>query len=175
MKKTILATTILFAGAVGLLAQGVVNFDNGYWNYDNSIELGGTEDYKIYASAGVPVDNATWQAQLWEVGGNVTQPTRLGTPALFDLGIPGYWTGKEVGPLSVAATVATKLQVEILDGSGASLAKGPVFDYTMKASVPPGALDTLMVNFRGFIVPEPSTVALGVLGLGALLLFRRRK
>jgi hypothetical protein len=40
MKKTILATTILFAGAVGLLAQGVVNFDNGYWNYDNSIELG---------------------------------------------------------------------------------------------------------------------------------------
>jgi hypothetical protein len=32
-----------------------------------------------------------------------------------------------------------------------------------------------MLNFRAFVVPEPSTIALGVLGLGALLLFRRRK
>lgn len=159
-----------------MLAQGtfaVVNFDNGYWNYDNSIELGGTENYAIYASAGVPVDNAAWSAQLWEVSGT---PTAIGTPALFDLGIPGYWTGKEVSPLSVAAGATTSMEVRIYDGTGTEVGKSPQpFSYRMGTSVPPGATDTLMVNFRGFIVPEPSTVALGVLGLSALLLFRRRK
>lgn len=174
MKKAILSTTILIAGAIGLMAQGVVNFDNGYWNYDNSIELGGDQDYAIYATPGVPVDNAAWSAQLWEVSSST--PSAIGTPAFFDLGIPGYWTGKEVGPLSVLAGADTTLEVRIYNEAGVEVGKSPTpFTYRMGTTVPPGALDTLMVNFRGFVVPEPSTVALGVLGLGALLLFRRRK
>jgi len=172
MKKTILTTTFLIAGTVGMLAQGLVNFDNAYWNYDNSIELGGTENYSIFYADGVTgVDNTLWSAQLWEVN----PPRAVGTAEFFS-GTPGVWNGAEKGPLSVAAGVPIALEVRIYNEAGAMVGKSPTpFIYTMGTSIPPGALDTQMKTFRGFAVPEPSTVALGVLGLGALLLFRRRK
>jgi len=180
MKKAILTTTMLVAGALGLMAQGVVNFDNSWWNFDDSIEMGGTKDYAIYAAPGVPVSAATgWSAQLWELPdtwNGLQNPTNLHTDRIsFNPDFPGYILGKEVGPLKVPIGTNTLLAVRIFDAAGSQLAEGPSFVYAHKLSTPPGALDTLMVNFKSFVVPEPSTVALGVLGLGALLLFRRRK
>jgi len=50
------------------------------------------------------------------------------------------------------------------------------FQYTITANVPPPPGDFLMKNLRGFgLVPEPSTIALGIVGLASLLLLRRRK
>jgi hypothetical protein len=42
---------------------------------------------------------------------------------------------------------------------------------------PPGTPATMfgVTSFQLFVVPEPSIIALGALGLGALILFRRRK
>jgi hypothetical protein len=52
-----------------------------------------------------------------------------------------------------------------------------IFSYQQKASSPPNAAeDTKMINFVGFsLVPEPSVIGLGLIGVGALFLLRRRK
>jgi hypothetical protein len=53
-----------------------------------------------------------------------------------------------------------------------TLATGNVPDASTGIPSPPANL----VGLQGFdLVPEPSTIALAVLGLGSLLLFRRRK
>jgi len=179
MKKTILTATFLIAGAVGLLAQGIVAFDNNPYSFDNSIENGGTENYLIQTAPGVPVVNSAWKVQLYENGAAV------GTPiAFYGDAFPGVWNASaDAGgdPLNGVRTLASArgatstLQVAVLDASGGELARSTAFQYTSPTSLTPAPSDLLMKNFRGFVVPEPSTVALGVLGLGALLLFRRRK
>ena len=53
-----------------------------------------------------------------------------------------------------------------------------VFTYTQIESVPPLPSDQFMWGFRAFafttVTPEPSVVALGLLGIAGLLLIRRR-
>jgi len=177
MKKTLLTTTFLVAGAIGLMAQGVIGFDNNPFLYPTSIENGSTNDFLVYSSPGVPVNDATWRAQLAFVGGNT-----IGTAIPFyGPDFPGVWaSGVEADaglrPVGVPnGTASAALEVRILDSQGRLLGSSAAFTHTPIVSVPPAVTDTLMLNFRGFVVPEPSTIALGVLGLGALLLFRHRK
>jgi len=170
MKKLILSTTFLIAGACGLLAQGEVDFDNAPW-----LEWGDSQDRLIYASAGVPVVNAEWKAALFEQrGANWVQ---LGDQiTFFGAGLDGILMSDGVKRIvSVPAGTATQLKISVFDQAGALLGSSDPFGFTMGTATPPGAKDTLMLNFKAFVVPEPSTIALGVLGLGALLLFRRRK
>ena len=52
-----------------------------------------------------------------------------------------------------------------------------VFDYMIPTQPPAPGSDS-MVNFSSFVVyfvPEPSVLALGVVGLSAVFLFRRRR
>jgi hypothetical protein len=49
------------------------------------------------------------------------------------------------------------------------------FSLTLGGGLQPAANLVGVTSFNLFAVPEPSTIALGVLGIGALLLFRRRK
>lgn len=181
MKKILLTTTFLVAGALGLLAQGKVNFDNMPFSFADSIENGGTVDYKIYKAGGMnlgnEVDSKLWKAGLFQAG------TQVGALIpFFGTDFPGVWdTSSDPDAafggrtLSTAAGVATTLEVRIFDNTGAFVGGSVPFTYTPPTSPTPAPADLLMGNFRGFSVPEPSTVALGVLGLGALLLFRRRK
>jgi hypothetical protein len=174
MKKLFLSATILAAGAFCTLAQGLVNFDNGDWNFTDGI------DRNVYADAvgGTKLDQPTWSAGLFElVNGSYVQ---LGTKCSFDFGngatVPGVWAWDGADrTISKAKGVDTTLHVSIFNNTGALVASSPDFTYRHVAAEPAGTADVLLVNFRAFAVPEPSTVALGVLGLGALLLFRRRK
>ncbi|MBN2507905.1 MAG: PEP-CTERM sorting domain-containing protein [Verrucomicrobia bacterium] len=171
MKKLILSTTFLIAGTLGILAQGLVTFDNGDWNFSDGL------DRNVYISEGVLLDNATYQAGLFENRAGTW--TQLGALCSFDFGgvtLPGIWAWDgATREVSVAKGVATELQVRIFDGGGALLGESPPFAFTHANNAPALPTDTLMINFRSFVVPEPSSIALGVLGLGALLLFRRRK
>jgi len=183
MKKTLLATTFLVAGTVGLLAQGIIVFDNQPYNFDNSIELGGNVEYKIYASGtenqdgtitGTLASNPAWRAYLFQGGSALGAGLPLVDGVLNTANDPT--TGNRT--MTTAAGVASTLEVRIFDGdvaAGRLLGASKPFAYTPPTDPlsPPSAY--FMANFRGFVVPEPSTVALGVLGLGALLLFRRRK
>jgi hypothetical protein len=179
MKKTLLTTTFLIAGAFGLLAQGtipgIVTFYNDPWSWNDSIENGGTVNYLILTAAGTPVEDATWSVQLFENG--TARGDRI---PFYGVDWPGVWNAfadSNGGTRSLAANggVATRLSVGVYDSAGTQLVLGPEFDYTPPNSPTPAPADLLMKNFRGFAVPEPSTIALGVLGLGALLLFRRQK
>lgn len=159
-----------------MLAQGIVTFDNSPLAFG----FESTVDRMVYADriGGTPLANATYQAGLFElVGGNYVQ---LGALCSFDFGgatWPGYWnTGaSSERTISKGRGAATTLQVRIFDGAGNFLGASPDFSYTHSSVDPLPTDGTLMNNFTAFAVPEPSTVALGVLGLGALLLFRRRK
>jgi hypothetical protein len=172
MKKLILTTTFLVAGVIGVMAQGPVNFSNSPFDYGDGI------DRLVYEDIGmtIPVGNATWQAQLEENVGGVWTPVGGPTPFLGDVGgtfTAGIW--QFVGrSLNVAGGVETQLRVAVLD-QGNVLATSDPFAYTPPTSTTPPPSALLMTEFRAFGVPEPSTIALGVLGLGALLLFRRRK
>jgi hypothetical protein len=165
MKKTILTTTFLVAGMIGVLAQGTVNFSNFGTSFTDGI------DRRVYVDevGGNPVTDPTWRAQLLENGAPVGAAANfIGSFA------PGQWAfGNRT--LSVPAGTPTTLAVQILNASGAVLATSDTFSYSAPTGATPPPTDFLMTNFRAFAVPEPSTIALGVLGLGALLLFRRRK
>ena len=52
-----------------------------------------------------------------------------------------------------------------------------LFSYVQFLSSPPDPVnDTKMINFAGFsLVPEPSVIGLGLIGIGALFMLRRRK
>jgi len=174
MKKLILSTTFLIAGTFSILAQGQVDFFN-----DPSEAWPDSIDRYVYVDSvgGTRVTDNTWTARLFENG------TQLGDPIAFLGTIPGFegiYEGifpndgvKRV--VSVLQGVATTLEVRVFNGQGVFVGASAPFSYTMGSSIPPAPGDTLMIGFRAFAVPEPSTVALGVLGLSALLLFRRRK
>jgi hypothetical protein len=83
------------------------------------------------------------------------------------------WTFIAGIPNTYEAVVASGLP-------GAAAGKGPVFD--MKLKDPTNPLETIphiwqAVGWRGYMIgiPEPSTLALGALGVAALLLLRRKR
>lgn len=111
-------------------------------------------------------------------------------PALFRVATtssPGTWSGGTRTLVGITAGQTAVLQVRVWDsvafpaGYAAAVAGNGVrgasalFDYTVPAAgSPPAAF--FIEGFRGFtLVPEPSTIALGVLGLAGLLFIRRRK
>jgi hypothetical protein len=182
MKKTILSTTFLIAGTIGVLAQGLLDFSNAPWELwppptstDRLIYVGDS------IATGVPVPTDQWTAALFENrGGNWV---KLGDSLpFFGTGFEGIIANDGVQRVvSVAAGVQTTLKIEVIDPTGlpTRVTEGNnSFSFTQGTSIPASPTDTLMVNMRAFSVvpiPEPSTIALGVLGIGALLLFRRRK
>jgi hypothetical protein len=173
MKKLILVSTFLVASATGLLAQGLVYFSNADWE---AWRAGEQWDRWVYKAPGQLVDDARWSAALVQLVGGEWQ--QLGARQNFwGSAIPGTmnWDG-----LDRIATVGT-LSVQVFNEAGVMVGQGGgadgaiSFQFTAGTGDPPPLDANLMRNFHGFVVPEPSTVALGVLGLGALLLFRRRK
>jgi hypothetical protein len=176
MKKLILSTTFLIAGTFSILAQGLVDFSNAPWEAWPETT---PPDRLIYLGT-APIADAAYTAGLFENrGGNWVQ---LGDKLpFFGVGLEGIIAGDGIPRvLGVAALTPTQLQIRVYDPTGKELQLingANTFSYTQAVSVPPSPTDTLFVNMRAFsvVVPEPSTVALGVLGLGALLLFRRRK
>lgn len=184
MKKSILTTIVTLIGAVGLFAQGQVFFSN----LPNTL----TEppERQVFLPGGSPVADANYVAELWFDTGSgyqIATPAAGNTFAAFLPTLPGYWTAGVRNLSGTAADQTVDLKVVAWDHSafatyGDAVAGGGIsgesvpFSFTTKASgTPPNQLG--MTSFVGFslAVPEPSTIALGVLGLGALVMFRRRK
>lgn len=196
MKKSILAITFLVAGGMSLLAQGLLGTAVATFTNDPDVYNDGI-DRRIFDAQGNPVADGSgfgnsWYVTLLENRQGTWTPlgARVEIVGSFGGAYPQYagvfFDDGVNRPLSVAPRVETELAVRVEDGAGRIYNsyetgqdllgnKPAVFKYTMAISDPPAPTDTLLWNFRGYQVPEPSTIALGVLGLGALLLFRRRK
>jgi len=174
MKKLILSTTFLIAGTFSILAQGQVDFFN-----DPAEAWPDSIDRYVYVDTvgGTRVTDNSWTAGLFENGTQLGDRIAfLGTIAGFEGIYEGIFPNDGVKRIiSVPIATPTTLEVRVFNGQGVFLGASAPFAYTMGNTIPPALGDTLMINFRAFAVPEPSTIALGVLGLGALLLFRRRK
>jgi hypothetical protein len=171
--KTLLLVLSLTAASCTVMAQGTVQLNN---------RIVGLVDAPISFGDGVGAGaySATAELVLIGPGGSATVllPTttfRTTSPASayyvnpVDVIVPGKGAG-ETATLILRAYVGNSYEVATLRGQ-----TGPVTVTlggipAQGAPLPPAVL----VGLQGFSIPEPSTIALGILGVSALCLRRRK-
>lgn len=183
MKSLLLATAVVVV-SVGAYAQGTVNFNN------SKSTVGGNGAPVTFFDTGLGA-NSTIVAQLW-AGPDAASLAPVGATLAFRdgagvgfLNTTGQDTVRTI--TSVAKGAVATYQVvawEIAKGAtydaamaaGGYVGKSGVFTIKTGGDGEPAALPANLTTLTGFTVaniPEPSTIALGALGLGALL-WRRR-
>jgi hypothetical protein len=173
MKKLIVAAAIGLT-AVGALAQGQFTFGN-------RVTAAGI-DAKVFDNKAAPLDGATYLAQAY-VGLNETSLAPVGAALPFRSGAAaGYITSTGIAVSGIAAGTAVIVQMRAWEAAkGATyetaVAAGALYGVSnpvaLTLTAPPAA-PADMVGLQSFsLIPEPSTLALGVLGVAALLLRRR--
>jgi len=183
MKKIAIIACSLLAAA-GVYAQGTVNFANAGAGLNAPVHLN--------TIGGALVGTGYMAQLLLDTGGGSL--TAVGTAANFiGAGAPGYFNGGVVTVAQVAPGASGTFQAFAWDSAtgvttyAAALAAwqagtihggygGPVTITTGGAGSPPTTPSPLTGLQPWFVtqVPEPSTIALGVIG-GLALLLRRRK
>lgn len=190
MKKT--ATILSFAvAAFAVQADQAINFNNNNLGTPRLVTFDST--FGALAGTGVKngvADGASFVAQLFQVSGGSL--TAIGATANFRAATtasPGTWSGGTRTLVGATQGAELTLQVRAWDSAFASydaaknagkgFGESATFTFKDAMSSPPGAADNFMVNFQGFsisqqVIPEPSTIALGALGVAGLLFFRRK-
>ena len=191
MKKT--ATILSFAvAAFAVQADQAISFNNNNLGTPRLVTFDST--FGALSGTGVRngvADGASFVAQLFQVNG--ASLTAIGATANFRAATttsPGTWSGGTRTLVGATQGAPLQLQVRAWDNAFASYdaavaagkgaGQSAVFTFTDAMSSPPGAADNFMVNFQGFsigqatVIPEPSTIALGALGVAGLLFFRRK-
>jgi len=186
MKKT-LATVAGTMAALGAFAQGqVYMFNNNPINAPGGVAAG-------------PASGGTYQAELVIDSGitGQTGPVAIaesispvnsgffsgpGSTGIFNLdgtqGTPTVAPGTAI-TYQIEAWSTTATYAAALTTAGAQAGISAINSYTTGGGSPPTPPAAL--NFATFqmgtttIAPEPTTLALGAMGLGAVLMFRRRK
>jgi len=91
-----------------------------------------------------------------------------------DITVPGFGVGSSPTFVVRAWETGKTFATSTATGQHAPFVAGPLGGP--QPPNPPATPSDLGPNFTGFVItPEPSTYALGVLGLGALAMMRRRK
>lgn len=174
MKKSLLTLALIAMATVSSFAQGTINPLNGALTRVK-VDLNGDGVGDRNATA---ADGGTYSV-FWGAGGS-TPDKLLGTMTI------GTTEGVMVGLASILAVpnagpAGTTISLQIVAGGGVT-GRSEVKQVSLAPEAGPGTVvwgssatasrfSPLVVQ----IVPEPSTIALGALGLGSLLLFRRRK
>jgi hypothetical protein len=179
MKKTLLTIALMAVTAVASYSQGTINPLNG-----------ALTRVKIDMNGNGVIDaadrNATTQDGLqftvvWGAAGStaldhtVAGSMTIGTTDGVMVGLPSILALEGAG--DVGTTVS--LQIRASNSTGLR-GQTDIKQVVLAPASGPGAVvwatAATAARFSPLlIVPEPSTIALGVLGLGSLLLFRRRK
>ncbi len=170
---------LIVAAAVGLVAVGALA--QGQFNFGNRVTVAGI-DAKVFKPDGVtPLAGADYWAQAY-VGTSLDSLAPVGSPVNFRTGTAaGYISSTIVTtPFPGGTTVWVEMRAWEAAGGNtyeAAIAAGKLFGKSdpiqlTVAEAPNTPPD--MVGLRSFsLVPEPSTLALGLLGAAALLLRRR--
>jgi len=185
MKKLLVLASVVVASSAAF-ADGQVNFGNK--------DLSPTP--YVTDASGAKLIGTNFKAQLY-FGSATASESSLSAIALAPLAfraagttLPGTWVGKTATITGFSPGDKVTLQVRVWDSTfgadyatasaavGAQVGSSSLFSYTIpQPTDPPAAL--LMTGLQAFqlktvsAVPEPSTLALGALGLGAMLLRRR--
>lgn len=186
MKKTLLTLALVALTTVASYAQGTIAFGNGTLTRVQVIPTPGAAARNatsadnlmigaFFGPAGSAAETLTLAPGTASIG--ATAGVMINAPSVFAL--PGTEGGQVVS-----------LQIRAWDASAGAdgwrngvLGQTRVAQVTLGPTAGPGqviwqtAAGTVETRFTPLIVtiPEPSTIALAVLGLGSLLLFRRRK
>lgn len=196
MKKLIVIGMLMACAAVSAFAQGTVVFQNTsttLMRYDASVGggLGGTPvatgTMRVELRWGV---QGTAEALLVRLGSGGVDPS-LGATVLVNPAGRYLGGNKTTGPGTAPGGTATfqarawsaafnTYEEAVTQGNSTHFAgKSALFNsLTGGAGNPPGTpvnLAPLIPVFTITQVPEPSVIALGILGIGSVLLFRRRK
>jgi hypothetical protein len=192
MNKVVSIIGIAAAVALSARADQAVNFSNAaaavgagkLVTFDSSFP-GLAGQGVVNNAAGNP---ASYVAALFVIDGAAA--TQVGGTAAFRAATtsqPGTWVGSTrtvVGPaqgttlnLQVRAWDAAFSSMEAAQAAGKGWGQSATFTFKDALSAPPAPGDIVMANFTGFSItqiPEPSTIALGALGVAGLLFFRRK-
>jgi len=178
MKKIALLATCLWATAVVSYAQGTVNFSNA----------GGTFASPVYQADGTTkLSGSTYMAELL-AGPDASSLAVVGAAAPFLTGGgAGFFNGGVITIATVVPGATGTFQVRAwstaagatfaaAQASGQGYGLSNVFTGPTGGVGSPPSSPTSLTGLQSFnlVVPEPSTIALGVLG-GLALLLRRRK
>jgi hypothetical protein len=191
--KKLIPVIALLVGVSSAFGQGVVNFRN-----ENLIPA----QLVRGADMTTPLTGTTYAIQLL-YGADSASLTPHPTLAYFRTPTtlsPGTWSGANrtltgvalpATPAPGTVTFGPQIWMQVLvwdSGAGRVLnysqarAQGllwgdsAIYQYQQRASDPSDVNDTAMRNFVGFsLVPEPSVIGLGLIGVGALFMLRRRK
>lgn len=178
MKKTFLTIALVAATAVASFGQGTINPLNGTLSKIR-IDSNGNGVYDTTDAFATTADGIQFTV-LWGAAGTAPDRALQGTMTI------GTTAGILVGLAAITAIpgggeAGTVVSLQIT-ASGPNGLRGQtdVKQVTLLDPAGPGAIvwnstPTSSRFAQMLIVPEPSTIALGVLGLGSLLLFRRRK
>lgn len=170
MKKVLVAIAALLV-SVSAYAQGQVNFRTHIGSATPPI------DYKIYNADGTTLAVGAF-AQLVAVSGNsVTPMTEL--PATVNAA--GYVSAGAATFAGLLPGTSANLILRAWQGTAGSTydtasIKGQSAPFAVTFSVAPNPPSDLLTLGTGSfnLVPEPTTLALGAIGLGALLIRRRK-
>lgn len=192
MKTTIAAISFLLICTSGF-GQGIVNFNNTPTTFGDGIDRyvygpGGSTKLvgQNYAAAlywGTSQDSITSLAVL-----NATDTSLTSARGLFRVATtanPGTWSGGARTLLGTTPGQTVWMQVRIWDitqfasydlakAAGGFTGQSIQYTYTVSPSPTPPPSDLVMWNLR-FMVPEPSVLALSLVGLGGLLSVSRRR
>ena len=184
--KSLLITSACFLVALSAWSQGNIFFSN------EPLSTGGAVNAPVRDESGAGLTGAGFQAQLWaRPAGSSSAYAAIGSSVAFLGTTPngtGYWTPSSRSVPGVPAGEAAEVLARVwrlADGATweAAVAAGRGWTescpLTITLTAPP-ALPAPMVGLTwpsaNLCVPEPSTVALAILGsLSAVLMVRRRK
>jgi len=166
-----------------LVLSGMVAFGQGYLNFGNRVTAAGI-DAKVFDVDGTTaLAGAAYKAQLYW-GTDAGSLTAVGPVLDFRTGAAaGYITSTSVTiagaaegasgfvqMVAWAAAAGTSYEAALASGSGYGSSAVLAMTLGVAPNTPPN-----MAGLTSFaLVPEPSTIALGLLGLGVLALRRRK-
>jgi hypothetical protein len=175
-------TALLISASVAMANHGTVNFNNvppdaPVFDTDGTTRLAGT-NFKVMLYGGA---QGTSAASMTSFGNAMTFRTG-GAAGFFSTASDPDGSERTITGLSSHGGVAT-VQVRAWDvRTGATWETATIrgasniFDVDTANPTPPAETPTDLMGLQSFqlIVPEPTTIGLGILGLGALALRRRK-
>lgn len=184
MKKLLTLASIAFC-SLQMYAQGTINFAN----------VAGQEITNRVTSARIPTASGFVVGMYYGIAGTAADSSLvlIGTGNVTPT--PGRFVlGTVTTPNTTAPGAACVIQIRAWSGGFANYdlalaaaqvdgvtvtGKSALFNVTTGNPNPPattpGSLSAMAPFTVGLAVPEPSSIALGILGLGAIAMFRRKK